>query len=124
MAVIHGRKIIVKVGGTAIAGAKSCEISIKGDQIETASPTTGEWRDFIAGRKEWSVTCGHLIPAIGTPLKSNAAMVNTVVTLIIETDMTGDTLTGQAIVETWKASGTVGNLATGTFQFRGKGALA
>lgn len=121
--VIHGKKIIVKVGGTAIAGAKSCEISIKGDQIETASPTTGEWRDFISGRKEWSVTCGHLIPAIGTPLKSNAAMVNTVVTLIIETDMTGDTLTGQAIVETWKASGTVGNLATGTFQFRGKGAL-
>jgi predicted secreted protein len=121
--VIHGRKIIVKVGGTAIAGAKSCEISIKGDQIEVASPTTGEWRDFIAGRKEWSVTCGHLIPAIGTPLKSNAAMVNTVVTLIIETDMTGDTLTGQAIVETWKASGTVGNLATGTFQFKGKGAL-
>jgi predicted secreted protein len=123
MAVIHGRKIIVKVGGTAIAGAKSCEISIKGDQIETASPTTGEWRDFIAGRKEWSVTCGHLIPAIGTPLKSNAAMVNTVVTLTIETDMTGDTLTGQAIVDTWKASGTVGNLATGTFQFKGKGAL-
>ena len=122
--VIHGRKIIVKVGGTAIAGAKSCEISIKGDQIETASPTTGEWRDFIAGRKEWSVTCGHLIPASGTPLKSNAAMVNTVVTLTIETDMTGDTLTGQAIVDTWRASGTVGNLATGTFQFRGKGALA
>ena len=121
--VIHGRKIIVKVGGTAIAGAKSCEISIKGDQIEVASPTTGEWRDFIAGRKEWSVTCGHLIPASGTPLKSNAAMVNTEVTLTIETDMTGDTLTGQAIVETWKASGTVGNLATGTFQFKGKGAL-
>jgi len=121
--VIHGRKIIVKVGGTAIAGAKSCELSIKGDQIEVASPTTGTWRDFIAGRKEWSVTCGHLIPASGTPLKSNAAMVNTVVTLTIETDMTGDTLTGQAIVETWKASGTVGNLATGTFQFRGKGAL-
>lgn len=121
--VIHGKKIIVKVGGTAIAGAKSCELSIKGDQIETASPTTGTWRDFIAGRKEWSVTCGHLIPASGTPLKSNAAMVNTVVTLIIETDMTGDTLTGQAIVETWKASGTVGNLATGTFQFRGKCAL-
>jgi predicted secreted protein len=121
--VIHGKKIIVKVGGTAIAGAKSCEISIKGDQIETASPTTGEWRDFIAGRKAWSVTCGHLIPAIGTPLKSNAAMVNTVVTLIIATDMTGDTPTGQAIVETWKASGTVGNLATGTFQFKGKGAL-
>ena len=121
--VIHGRKIIVKAGGTAIAGAKSCELSIKGDQIEVASPTTGTWRDFIAGRKEWAVTCGHLIPASGTPLKSNAAMVNTVVTLTIETDMTGDTLTGQAIVETWKASGTVGNLATGTFQFRGKGAL-
>jgi len=41
----------------------------------------------------------------------------------ISIDLTGDTLTGQAIVEIWKASGTVGNLATGTFQFNGKGAL-
>lgn len=123
MAVIHGRNLIIRVGGTAIAGAKSCEINVDGEQIETASPSTGTWRTFLAGRKEWSVSCGFLIPASGTPLKSEVAMVNTTVTLTVQSGLSGDTLTGSAIVKAWKASGTIGNLSQGSFQFRGNGAL-
>lgn len=123
MAVIHGRHLIIKVNGTAIAGAKSCEINVEGEQLETASPDTGTWRTFLAGRKEWSVTCGYLIPAAGTPLRSEAAMVNTTVTLTMQSGMSGDTLTGSAIVRTWRASGNIGNLAQGSFQFRGNGVL-
>lgn len=123
MAVIHGRNLIIMVGGTAIAGAKSCEINVDGEQIETASPSTGTWRTFLAGRKEWSVSCGFLIPASDTPLKSEAAMVNTTVTLTVQSGLSGDTLTGSAIVKAWKASGTIGNLSQGSFQFRGNGAL-
>lgn len=123
MAVIHGRNLIIKVDGTAIAGAKSCEINVDGEQIETASPSKGPWRTFLAGRKEWSVSCGFLIPASGTPLKSEAAMVNTTVTLTVQSGLSGDTLTGSAIVKAWKASGTIGNLSQGSFQFRGNGAL-
>lgn len=122
--VIHGRNLIIKMDGTAIAGAKSCEITIQGDDIEIASPSTGAWRAFIAGRKEWSVSCGHLIPASGTPLKSNAVMVGTTVTLTMESGLTGDTLTGSAIVKQWKASGAVGNLANGTFSFKGTARLS
>lgn len=123
MEVIHGRHLIIKVNGTAIAGAKSCEINVEGEQLETASPDTGTWRTFLAGRKEWSVTCGYLIPAAGTPLRSEAAMVNTTVTLTMQSGMSGDTLTGSAIVRTWRASGNIGNLAQGSFQFRGNGVL-
>ena len=121
--VVHGKKLIITVGGSAIAGAKSCEINIQCDDIEVASATQGKWREFLSGRKDWSVTCGHLLPASGTPLKSSAAMVGTKVVLSIQTDMTGDILTGSAIVKTWRASGAVGNLATGAFSFRGSGAL-
>ena len=121
--VVHGKKLIITVGGSAIAGAKSCEINIQCDDIEVASATQGKWREFLAGRKDWSVTCGHLLPASGTPLKSSAAMVGTKVVLSIQTDMTGDILTGSAIVKSWRASGAVGNLATGAFSFRGSGAL-
>lgn len=121
--VIHGKKLIITVGGSAIAGAKSCEINIQCDDFEVASATQGKWREFLAGRKDWSVTCGHLLPASGTPLKSSAAMVGTKVVLSIQTDMTGDILTGSAIVKTWRASGAVDNLATGAFSFRGSGAL-
>jgi predicted secreted protein len=121
--VVHGKKLIITVGGSAIAGAKSCEINIQCDDFEIASATQGKWREFLAGRKDWSVTCGHLLPASGTPLKSSAAMVGTKVVLSIQTDMTGDILTGSAIVKSWRASGAVDNLATGAFSFRGSGAL-
>jgi predicted secreted protein len=121
--VVHGKKLIITVGGSAIAGAKSCEINIQCDDLEVASATQGKWREFLAGRKDWSVTCGHLLPASGTPLKSSAAMVGTKVVLSIQTDMTGDILTGSAIVKSWRASGAVDNLATGAFSFRGSGAL-
>lgn len=124
MAVIHGRNLIIKMNGTAIAGAKSCEINIQCDDIEITSASSGPWREFLAGRKEWSVSCGFLIPASGTPLKSEAAMVNTTVTLTVQSGRSGDTLSGSAIVKSWKASGTVGNLAQGSFQFKGNGALS
>ena len=124
MAVILGRNLIVKVNGSAIAGAKSCEINIQSDDIEVASATEMQWREFVAGRKEWSVSCGHLIPASGTPLKSSSQMVGTNVTLTVESGLTGDTLTGSAIVKKWSASGPVGSLANGSFAFRGTGALA
>lgn len=122
--VVHGRNLIIKMNGTAIAGAKSCEISVKCDKIETASPSTGTWRTFLAGRKEWSVSCGHLITASGTPLKSRAQMVGQTVTLTMQTDMPGDTISGSAIVEQWSASGAVGSLANGKFSFCGSGPLS
>lgn len=124
MEVIHGRKLIIKVNGTAIAGARSCDINISGEEIEVANTTKDKWRVFITGREEWSVTCNHLLPASGTPLRSSTAMVNTTVTIRMESGRSGDVLEGQAIVKSWRATGTLGNLAQGTFSFRGSGPLS
>lgn len=124
MEVIHGRKLIIKVNGTAIAGARSCDINISGEEIEVANTTKDKWRVFITGREEWSVTCNHLLPASGTPLRSSAAMVNTTVTIRMESGRSGDVLAGQAIVKSWRTTGTLGNLAQGTFSFRGSGPLS
>ena len=123
MAFLHGKNLIVMADGEAIAGARSCDINISGEEIEVASATQSRWKEFIAGREEWSVSCSHLIPASGTPLKSSASMVNTFVTLRVESGLTGDVLTGRALVKSWRATGTIGNLAQGTFSFRGTGAL-
>ena len=120
---IHGRNLIIKVNGTAIAGARSCDINISGEEIEVASATQSKWREFLTGREEWSVTCNHLLPASGTPLRSSKEMVNTTVTIRMESGRYGDVLTGQAIVKSWRSTGTLGNLAQGTFSFRGSGPL-
>jgi predicted secreted protein len=121
---IHGKNLIIKVNGTAIAGARSCDINISGEEIEAASVTQSKWREFITGREEWSMTCNHLLPASGTPLRSSVDMVNTTVTIRMESGRYGDVLTGKAIVKSWRTTGTLGNLAQGTFSFRGSGPLS
>lgn len=121
MEAILGKNLIVSVNGTAIAGAKSCRLQISGENIERASTTDATWREFIAGRKTWTVACDHLLPRTGTPLRSSAAMVNTVVTLTVGVEQ--DVLSGSALVKTWEVSGAVGTLAVGSFQFQGSGPL-
>ena len=77
--IIHGKDIIIKAGGEAIAAAKSCELDISAEVIKTASPTDGRWQHGIAGRKSWRASCSHLVTDILDP----AQMVGVDVTLTI-----------------------------------------
>lgn len=75
--ILHGRNLIIKANGVAIAAAKSCEINVKAKEIPVSSPTDGQWDLAIVGRKSWSVSCGHLV----TSIIRNIAMVGTQVTV-------------------------------------------
>ena len=116
--VILGEKMIVKMNGTAIAAAKSCELTVSAEKLPVASGTDGKWEHCIAGRKKWSVSCKTLL----TGIKTHVEMVGKIVTLIITT-ADNDTLTGQALVEQWSGSGAVGSLASGSYSFSGNGSL-
>ena len=109
--------------GTAIAAAKSCEIDVSSELIEVASPETGIYRKFIVGRKTWDVTVGYLV----SNLTSHILKVGDTVTLTMGVrsggHATSDRLTGSAIVSELRVSGTRGNLATGSFKFRGISSL-
>lgn len=119
MGIIHGRNLIVKWNGTAIAGARSCELNVQSDKIEVSSPNQGVWRDYIAGRKGWTVTCGQLV----TEVENNIDMVGERVTLRFGTRDNNDYVEGEALVESWKATGSIPNLAQGSFSFQGCGPL-
>lgn len=123
MAILHGRKLIISVGGTAIAGAKSCSISVQGDTIETASPSTGAWKTYIAGRKGATVTCSFLV--IDNNFKDQMQMVNTTITLSGHiTGVSDSAFSCSAIVKEWKVDATIGNLAQGSFNFLVSGAIS
>ena len=206
--IIHGRNLIIKAGGVAIAAAKSCDISVQCEEIETAGPSTGEWRTAITGRKSWTVATNQLVMSIvrpfsmvGTSVSLNVSIEGEVglpfggfvdnvnasgtfsgspqyiqgifwdktnKTFVLKVDVRGnivyytswnvtgypydpadytspndgdvftydsknyvylngnlhaERLTGTANVVTWRVAGTVGNLAQGSFQFNGNGAL-
>ena len=120
---MNGNNIIVLSGGQAIAGTKSNEIQTDCGTIEISSPTSGQWREFITSRKEWTLNVNFLLLA-DTDVQ-NLLQVGNTFTLLVKGRSAADTagVTGNAILKTVKHTYTRGNLCVGTYQFRGNGAL-
>lgn len=127
-----GNDLIVYKDGVAIAGTRSNEAQSSADTIETASPTSGEWRTFLAGRKDWSVNVGYLVmddSVLGVPYGSGVRdllKVGTSYTLKFKerNAADGDGVSGTAILTNCVISATIGSLVTGSFSFKGTGELS
>ena len=120
---INGNNILVYKGSTVIAGVKSNEISCDCELIEISSPSTGSWKQYIVGRKEWSLTVGYLVlSSVGVRELLN---VGTSYSLKIKgrSDSDSNGVSGTAYMKTCKITATKGNLVQGSFQFVGTSAL-
>jgi len=122
---MNGLNIIVtkKVGSsyTAIAATKSNEIQSGCETIEVSSPSTGEWKCYIAGRKEWSLNVSYLISAVSN--LDDLLTVGETYKLRIQDQAGTDYIQGDAILKTCKQTSSIGNLVQGSFQFIGNGGL-
>ena len=120
---INGNNILIYRDGTAIAGTVSNEIQSGVELIEISSPTAGEWKQYITGRKSWSVNVSYLILA-NTGVR-DLLNVGTSYTLKIRgrnaTDATG--VVGTGILKSCKITATKGNLVQGSFTFQGTSSL-
>lgn len=117
---IVGNNLIVYRGGVAIAGTRSNEVGTSADTIETASPTSGVWRTYLAGRKEWTVNVGYLVGRESGV--ADLLTVGTEYTLLFKGGNDAG-VTGSAILTDCRISATIGTLVTGSFSFKGNGAL-
>lgn len=120
---VNGNDILVLMNGTAVAHARTSEIQVDGEVIEISSPSQGQWREFIAGRKEWSVKLDYLV-FFNTNMK-RLVTVGTTVTLMIKGRNASDSygLTGRAIITAAAQTYTRGKLIAGSFTFSGASAL-
>jgi len=129
--IIHGRDLILSINNVAVGGARSCEIMVQTDEIETSSASQGGWKEYIAGMKGWSLTCSHFITLYdddNSPRNSDLIGAPGFVgqTVSVKFWVRGDSenfLTGSAIVKSWKGTGTIPNLSQGSFSFLGTGPL-
>lgn len=108
---------------TTIAAARTDEIEVDGELMEIASRTQAGWREYIAGRKSWSVQTSYLVTLVSNIRE--VLQVNTRVRLRIGgTNMsTGEYLTGYAWIRKQKLTAPNGGLANGTVVFQGDGPL-
>ena len=117
----NGNNVLIYVDGSLVAGTRSDEVQSGCETIEIANPSSGDWRQFIVGRKEWSISQSWLLPAASD--LGRLLQVGTTVTIRILGRGAAKGLTGQAIVKTCKITNTRGNISNGSFAFQGTGAL-
>ena len=116
-------KLILTLNETAIASTRirSDEIDTSADTIEKASSEQQEWKEFIAGRKEWSLQVGYLVLA-----SSQVSQLLYAGQTFGVTFKQGSTtlLTGTALMTQVKQSYTIGAICKGSFSLKGTGALS
>lgn len=109
------------LNGTAMASTKikSDDIQTQADTIEKSSATNQLWREYIAGRNEWSVNVSYLVLASAKIL--DLLLVGQTYDVTVTSGQT--TMSGKAILTSVKQTYSIGALAKGSFSFQGTGPL-
>jgi predicted secreted protein len=106
----------------ASTAVKSQDIKTHCDAIEKSSETQQTWREFTAGRKDWSLTVTYLL-LTAAKVKDLLMVGQTFGVVVQKINDNTNKVTGTAILTDVQQTSTVGNLATGSFTFQGSGPL-
>lgn len=118
-------------GGTTyqkIGECKDMTLTVQGSEVDVTSHDSGDWKEFIYGRKEWSAEAEALY------VDSNAGQDNVYTALNGKTIIKlrfrpagaasgKDQFTGDALVLNWDLSGPNDDAAASKLSFKGTGAL-
>lgn len=125
--VVTGKEIYIQADWSGLgdwytlAGSKSCQIKGDCEEIETASPDTGEWYTALAGRKKLTINFSYLLLGDGVIYDSDSADIKDVIRLgniyKIRIHESGTELEFNAMLKSIDIVATNGNLAQGSIQF-------
>lgn len=123
---MNGNTILIYRGSTVVAatsleGVTSHTVDSDCETIEKASAEQQDFKEYVAGRKGWSIDVSYLVlsaAGIADPLTVGTTY------YLVNRDRAGSTkIVGQAILQQCKQTYTRGNLVSGSFRFQGTGAL-
>ena len=121
-----GNDLILKdsSNGIVLAASKSLELNINGETIEVGRTSGEMWRQFITGRKDWSISVSTLVGS--GQFTASAAMIGQTygVKFVDGQSATAALLSGTCICKQVKISVQKGSIAKGSFVFQGTGALS
>lgn len=105
-----------------IASTRSNEIQTSCETIEISSPNIGSWSSYITSVKRWTLNLSYLLTD-DSWADTLLQVGETYKLRIVNRDDSSDYVEGDAILTTVKHTDTRGNIAKGSFVFRGTGAL-
>jgi len=117
---LKGNDLIIKLNGTAIAAARSCSLDVRTQSIPVSSPQDGDWQHYRKGKSSWVVRVNCLVMGIRTMVLHKGQTY----TLRMEVrSLSSDYVLGTAMCTAINITGVRGNMAQGSFEFVGSGAL-
>jgi len=127
-----GRELLFKYGGTKVGRVISFSLSVDGEVIDVSDIDSGEWNEFLRGRKSWtiSLTANRVEDAGDTEQSTitsdfiDGASEGTI-ELRPETPETGDVLySGSVLVTSFTVDNSGSDDAVeSSWEFQGTGAL-
>ena len=59
--IIKGLEVLLYVGNNKVGGQRGASLSMSADEIDTTNKTTGQYKTFLVGLKEWSISCDGIV---------------------------------------------------------------
>ena len=122
--IVHGRNLLIYAGGSVVAAARTCRISMDFDTIEVAGVDSGQFKYHIQAMSSWTVTVTKLVAVVHTLFEENEQPVR--LSFVVRDkygNLMGDRMTGDALIKNVSVDATGGSLATGSITFQGTGEL-
>lgn len=115
--------VILSQNGTALASTaiRSQEIQTSAETVEKASATQQDWKEYVSGRKAWSLSVSYLV--LTASKVADLLMVGQTFDVTVKDVDNTSSVSGVAILNSVKHTAAVGNLANGSFTFVGSGPL-
>lgn len=124
---INGNNILIgTMSGstfTALAAVKSHDANNSADTIEKASETQQDYKEFIPGRKEWSINVNYLVLNDSNSNVEDLLKAGNIYAIRIKGRSGNYKISGNAICVQCKQTYSRGVLAAGSFVFKGTGPL-
>lgn len=123
---INGNQIILKKkvdnSWQPIGYIRSQEPETHADMMEKSSPDQGQWREFLAGRKDWKMTANWIV-GVTSQIYWLLEVGELYQLRCIDRNNSSIYVEGYAYIEQCRVTMTRGNIIQGSFVFRGTGAL-
>ena len=122
---ILGKNLILAIGGSPLAAAKSCNIQQSQSFIQVASPTAARWKQVVPEALEWSISADCLIGTFDAYNTLDQAWRNgTALTIRYYDTNYNCNKTGTAYIASIDLKGSVGSLASMSISLKGSGELS
>ncbi len=119
---IHGENLTLSLNGTIVAAAKGCTLEFSQELIEVASPASGADKQYIPGKRGWTVSTDGMCETMGYVGQLQTGLSTKYTLRFYDKDLS-ICRSGSCYIKSLRVSGEMGKIVTYSVSLQGSGAI-